>query len=173
MSERLTQNRAGELLAVTTRSRLRGARFFPAMLLASWQVRRQLTRTAGLVRSASLVAGPTEFWTITVWRSRHAMQEFMRSGAHGRIMWRISRWLDSLWLMRWRPGAAEVGTWGGLALAPPPAGHRQEPQVPKALEALRQLPDLQAAIGPDGNPRYGSSQWLAGSASRCKGPVGR
>jgi heme-degrading monooxygenase HmoA len=56
------------------------------MLLASWQVRRQLTRTAGLVHSASLVAGPTEFWTITVWRSRHAMQEFMRSGAHGRIM---------------------------------------------------------------------------------------
>ena len=60
MSERLAQNRAGELLAVTTRSRL-GARFFPAMLLASWQVRRQLTRTAGLVHSASLVAGPTEF----------------------------------------------------------------------------------------------------------------
>jgi len=110
MSERLAQNRAGELLAVTTRSRLRGARFFPAMLLASWQVRRQLTRTAGLVHSASLVAGPTEFWTITVWRSRHAMQECMRSGAHGRIMWRVSRWLDSLWLMRWRPGAAEVGT---------------------------------------------------------------
>ena len=61
MSERLAQNRAGELLAVTTRSRLRGARFFPAMLLASRQVRRQLTRTAGLVHSASLVAGPTEF----------------------------------------------------------------------------------------------------------------
>ena len=93
MSERQIQCRDGQLLAVTTRSRLRSARLFPAMLLATWAIRRQLARTEGLVRWASLVAGPTEFWTITVWRTRHAMQEFMRSDAHGRIMWRYTRWL--------------------------------------------------------------------------------
>ena len=89
------------------------------MLLATWAIRRQLARTEGLVRWASLVAGPTEFWTIMVWRSRHAMQEFMRPDAHGRIMWRYTRWLDGLWLMRWRPGAVEVGSWAGVTLTPP------------------------------------------------------
>jgi hypothetical protein len=119
MSERQIECRGGQLLAVTTRSRLRSARLFPAMLLATWAIRRQLARTEGLVRWASLVAGPTEFWTITVWRTRHAMQEFMRSDAHGRIMWRYTRWLDGLWLMRWRPGAVEVGSWAGVTLTPP------------------------------------------------------
>ena len=107
------------LLVVTTRSRLRHVRFFPVMLLASRRIRRQLAQTEGLVWSASIVAGPTEFWTITVWRSLHAMQEFMRSGAHGEIMWLFPRWLDSFWLARWRPGAREVGSWHGLALASP------------------------------------------------------
>ena len=135
MSERQIQIecRDGRLLAVTTRSRLRSARFFPAMLLATWAIRRQLARTDGLVRWASLVAGPTEFWTITVWRSRHAMQEFMRSDAHGRIMWRYTRWLDALWLMRWRPGAVEVGSWTGVTFAPaPPAQVRSARPAPDA-----------------------------------------
>jgi hypothetical protein len=131
MSERQIQCRDGQLLAVTTRSRLRSARFFPAMLLATWTIRRQLAQTDGLVRWASLVAGPTEFWTITVWRSRHAMQEFMRSDAHGRIMWRYTRWLDALWLMRWRPGAVEVGSWAGVTLRRRPRAARDRRRSPR------------------------------------------
>jgi hypothetical protein len=130
MSERQIQCRDGQLVAVTTRSRLHSARLFPAMLLATWAIRRQLARTEGLVRWASLVAGPTEFWTITVWRTRHAMQEFMRSDAHGRIMWRYTRWLDGLWLMRWRPGAVEVGSWAGVTLTPPARSARARRRPP-------------------------------------------
>jgi hypothetical protein len=156
MSERQILSRDGQLLIVTTRSRLRSARPFPAMLLATWAIRRQLARTEGLVRWASLVAGPTEFWTITVWRSRHAMQEFMRSDAHGRIMWRYTRWLDGLWLMRWRPGAVEVGSWAGVTLTPP-TQVRPGPEPTAEPDRLGRTPqrlgDLHGIVGRGGDAR--------------------
>ena len=163
MSERQIDCQGGQLLAVTTRSKLRSVRFFPAMLLATWAIRRQLARTDGLVRWASLVAGPTEFWTITVWRSRHALQEFMRSGAHGRIMWRYTRWLDGLWLMRWRPGAVEVGSWAGATFTPaPPAQVRPGLAATVELDRVRRtpqrLPDLHSVVGPGGSGRDASSR---------------
>ena len=95
---------SGTLFAVTTRSRLHGPWLFPQMMIASLRVRAQLRRDTGVVRWASIVASPSEFWTITVWRSRHEMQEFMRSGVHDDILWLFSKWLQSFWLMRWRPG---------------------------------------------------------------------
>ena len=105
------------IVAVTTRSKLRGLRFFPAMLVATIRARRQLARTRGIVRWASVITSPTEFWTLTVWTNVQEMQEFMRSGAHGEVMWRMPRWLSSFWLARWRPGRWEVGAWDGVALA--------------------------------------------------------
>lgn len=151
------------LFTVTTRSRLRGPWFFPHMMLASVRVRRQLRRDTQVVRWASIVAGPSEFWTITVWRSRHDMQEFMRSGAHDEIMWLFSKWLKSFWLMRWQPGGIEVGEWKGLTMSPDepapatapngagvPNGQRDE-LLEKALE---HLPKLKEAMGADGVVSY-------------------
>lgn len=147
MSENAATPDAGELLVVTTRSRLRSAWFFPVMLLATRRIRRQLARTEGLVRWASLVAGPTEFWTITVWHGRRAMQEFVGSDAHGEIMWRVSRWLDSLWLMRWRPPATEHGAWDGMRLASPAAPAQPTQPGPWSVRADRPIrrPDLSGA----------------------------
>ncbi len=150
-----------QLLVVTTRSRLRGPWLFPAMFVASLRIRRQLTADHDVVRWASVVTSPSEFWTITVWRSRHHMQEFMRSGAHNDIMWLFSRWLRSFWLMRWRPGPTEVGDWDGLTLAPAPTA----PAPPvvdddrrRALNrVLEHLPWLQAATGADGAACYESA----------------
>ncbi len=105
------------LFVVTTRSRLKSARFFPSMMVASMRIRRQLKATGEVVSWASIVAGPTEFWTITAWKSRHEMQEFMRSGAHDEIMWNFAKWLRSFWLMRWRPCALELGAWRGATFA--------------------------------------------------------
>ena len=149
---------SGEVFAVTTRSRLRSVRFFPAMVLASWRIRRQLVTTDGLLRSASFIASPTEFWTITVWRSRDAMQEFARSGPHGRFMWQVSRWLRSFWLMRWQPGSLEQGSWNALTLG------RPREDVPAACPggemadiAFAGIPELRAALGPDGAPSYANA----------------
>ncbi len=149
------------LFTVTTRSKLRGPWFFPQMMIASLRIRRQLRRDTQVVRWASIVAGPSEFWTITVWKSRHDMQEFMRSGAHDEIMWLFSKWLQSFWLMRWRPGPNEAGEWKGLRLGredpdypelrPGGNGAKRDPLLEKALE---HLPKLKQAMSVDGKVNY-------------------
>lgn len=104
------------MLAVTTRNKLRSRRFFPPMLYASWQVRRQLANTPGIIRFTSGIAGLTEFYTLTIWQSKTAMFQFTASGNHRQMMWLFSRWSDSFWSMRWLPTADEKGCWDGLHL---------------------------------------------------------
>lgn len=137
------------MFAVTTHSRLRHPRFFPAMLRATLGIRRDLRHARGLIRAANVIAGPTEFLTLTVWTHRDAMYEFMSSGAHERIMWRWPEWLSSFWLGRLAPAGSEVGSWRGIRLAPlasrggpahaqfpPPAFASREPR-PRDLERFR------------------------------------
>lgn len=163
-------------LAVTTRSRLRSVRFFPSMFVASLRVRRQLARTPGCLRWASVIAGPREFWTITVWASRDEMLEFMRSDAHEDIMWRFGKWLDSFWLTRWRPTTDERGAWKDLAMAPParPETRRsQSPEAQAALEAaLDAMPNLKASVGPDGAPCYENSPFARRQRRAVTGGAG-
>lgn len=140
----------GDLVIVTTRSRLQQRTSFVPMVVATALIRRQLTRTEGLIRWASVVADRTEFSTVTVWRNTHVMQEFMRSQAHGRYLWRVSRWLSSFWLMRWRPGSHAVGAWDGLELTAP--DHADTAPVDPALNeradlVLGRIPELRAAMG--------------------------
>ncbi|CAN5397277.1 hypothetical protein BH23ACT9_BH23ACT9_15610 [soil metagenome] len=143
--------------AVTTRSALKGYRHFPLMMLASRRIRRQLAVTPGVVRWASIVAGPREFWTLTLWSSRDAMMAFMGSGAHESVMWLFGRWLRAFWLTRWRPTADEVGTWEGLPIAPAPApapAIRRTPDQQAALDAaLDAFPRLRDSVGEDGAAR--------------------
>ncbi len=91
------------MLAVTTRNVLRSARFSVPMLLARREIARQLADQPGLLRYASGISSPIEFYTLTVWRDREAMQRFMQSGAHERNMWQFTRWTASFWGMRWEP----------------------------------------------------------------------
>lgn len=147
-------------LAVTTRSRLRGLRFAIPMLRASRRIRGQLAETPGCVRFASIMVGPREWWTISVWRSRDEMIEFMRSGAHEDIMWEFSDWLRSFWLMRWRPTADELGAWDGARL-----GKRREEdeggkprrsqEEQEMLESVwEHFPRLRASSAPSGAPSF-------------------
>src|SRR6266581_2461093 len=90
------------------------------MLLARRRIARQLAHQPGLVRYASGVSTPTEFFTLTVWENRESMQRFMQTGAHEQLMWQFTTWTSSFWGMRWEPGAGsdELGAWdGGLRLA--------------------------------------------------------
>ncbi|MGI8685686.1 MAG: hypothetical protein ACR2MO_11485 [Acidimicrobiales bacterium] len=167
---------AEELFAVTTRSRLKGPWLFPAMMIASLRVRRQLATTGTVVRWASIVAGPSEFWTITVWKSRHDMQEFMRSGAHDDIMWLFSKWLRSFWLMRWRPGPDEVGRWKGITMSQPEPAYEKPPMETAKGEALQKaldhLPRLKAATAADGTLSYESSPYARRSRAEVGGAGG-
>ena len=161
-----------QLFAVTTRSRLKGPWRFPQMMYATLRVRRQLREDGQVVRFASVVAGPSEFWTITIWRTRHDMQEFMRTGAHDDIMWLFSRWLKSFWLMRWRPSPREVGQWKGLHLAQPEPSDARPALEGARAEALRNaldhLPRLKAATAADGSVGYDSTPY----ARRRRAEVG-
>ena len=151
------------MFAVTTRSRLKGPWLFPSMMAATMKVRRQLKAGGDVVQWASIVAGPSEFWTITIWRSRHDMQEFMRSGAHDDVMWSFSKLLKSFWLMRWRPGPYEAGQWKGVSMGQSePAYERAPMEAPKAealQKALDHLPKLKAATAADGSVSYESTPY--------------
>jgi hypothetical protein len=157
--------------AVTTRSRLRTARFFVPMLVANAGIKRQLAVTPGSIRFASVVAGPREFWTISLWRSRGEMLAFMRSGMHERMMWRISRWFSAFWLMRWRPTEEEFGDWEGARLARAPARVQAMP-ASAASVVLSGVPDLLAAFGPDGAPTIELAPHVRRARRRVAGCVG-
>lgn len=147
-----------DLLIVTTRSRLHSARHFPLMFVMTRRVRRQLAKTEGLVRWASVVSSPTEFWTITAWNSRHSMQEFMRSDAHGDIMWDFDKLLSSLWLVRWRPTERETGAWAGTTLAPHAPAVKPPVKDQFAWPAAAHLvPPLTDSVGPDGRISFDAS----------------
>ena len=163
-----------KLYAFTTRSRLKGPWFFPHMFYATMRVRRQLKATGDVVRWASIIAGPTEFWTITIWNSRHDMHEFMRSGAHDDIMWFFSKWLKSFWLMRWRPGPEELGRWKGLTMGrPEPAYQVTEGPKPEALEkALEHLPKLRSAMSVEGEIGYETTPYARRRRAEVRGSGG-
>ena len=163
-----------KLYAFTTRSRLKGPWFFPHMLYATMRVRRQLKRTGDVVGWASIIAGPTEFWTISVWNSRQDMHQFMRSGAHDDIMWFFSKWLKSFWLMRWRPGPDELGRWKGLTMGrPEPAYQATEGPKPEALEkALEHLPKLRSAMSVDGEVTYDTTPYARRRRAEVRGSGG-
>jgi hypothetical protein len=136
------------VLAVTTRNRLRSVRFCVPMLLARWRIARQLANQRGLVRYASGVSSPTEFFTLTVWDNRESMQRFMQTGAHEQLMWQFTRWTASFWGMRWEPGAEsdEVGSWNGLQLAT----MQSNPRPRSPLIAAGLLPPNAPRAGPLG-----------------------
>jgi hypothetical protein len=170
---------------VTTRNRLRSPRFCLPMLRARALIARQLAHQPGLVRYASGVASPTEFLTLTVWESREAMQVFMQSGAHERLMWHFTRWTASFWGMRWEPGAEseELGAWSGLRLA----SLGTAPPVTSPLVAAGLLPASVPRAGPFGprlesgnlEPRasglFGLCAWFTGPLApvRARGAAAR
>jgi hypothetical protein len=133
------------------------------MLVASFRIRRQLARTPGCIRWASVIAGPREFWTITVWQTRDGMLAFMRSGAHEDIMWLFGKWLRSFWLSRWRPTNQERGSWKGMRFSAGPALSAaplaSTPEGREALAAaLESIPHLKSSVAPTGAPTYDYSQ---------------
>lgn len=140
------------VLAVTTRNQLRSIRFCLPMLRARRLIAEQLANQPGLLRYASGVSGPTEFFTLTVWNNRESMQRFMQTGAHEQHMWLFARWSASFWGMRWERTAFELETWSGLALARLDAERR--PTSPLVATGL--LPAHVPRAGPLG-PRPESS----------------
>lgn len=137
------------------------------MLQANGEIMRQLQGTPAALRGASLTAGPNVVWSLSAWTSREALQAFMRDGAHGRLMWQITRWLDSFWLMRWEPREPERGSWDGLRVtdghlasadgpAPAPGPAAADPAV-----VFAGVPPLRRAFGSGRSARYDAAPDVA------------
>ena len=137
------------MIAVTTHSRTRSLRYTLPMLLASSLIERELQDAPGCERYANVIAGPREFWTLTIWRDAPAMRKCMRDGTHGRLMWQQPHWLECYWGMRWRPGGYKSGEWEGEPWQRPEAhGSTSSSQTPKRPPAM--LPWIDAALGGGG-----------------------
>lgn len=135
------------MIAVTTHSRTRGLRHSLLMLLASRRVERELRDAPGCQRYASVVAGPRELWTLTIWRDASDLRRCMRGGTHGRLVWKQPHWLESYWGMRWAPGDHRSGEWEGEAwqwphLADPEPSPPPTPDTPSAMPS-----SILAALG--------------------------
>ncbi len=68
-------------------------------------------------------------------------------------MWDFSRWLESFWLMRWRPSTDETGSWRGLQLAqrralpaPPPDEPRNKRR--RSMRLWSRSPVSARGLGP-------------------------
>lgn len=109
------------MIAVTTRSRARSLRHAAPMQLGTKLIQRDLGAAPACERYTTVVTGPKEVWTLSVWSDADAMRAFMRTGAHAEIMWKQPSWLECYWGMRWRPGPSRAGTWEGDEWTFPPA----------------------------------------------------
>jgi anti-sigma regulatory factor (Ser/Thr protein kinase) len=132
------------MIAVTTHSRTRGWRYTVPMVVSGRRIQRELKDAPGCERYANIIAGPREFWTLTIWRDAVTMRKCMHDGTHGRVMWQQPHWLECYWGMRWRPGGYEAGEWEGNSWERPQALglSSQSPQRPPAM-----LPWIDAALG--------------------------
>jgi anti-sigma regulatory factor (Ser/Thr protein kinase) len=141
------------MIAVTTYSRAKGFRHALAMMLAGNRIERELEDAPGCERFANVIAGPRDFWTLTIWRDASALCTCMREGTHAKVMWQRPSWLDCYWGMRWRPGGYGSGEWEGDPwqwpdLAVPDPSLPEQSGVPTSPETGTEMPSwMQAALG--------------------------
>jgi hypothetical protein len=77
-------------------------------------------------------------------------------------------------LTRWRPAAAEVGSWAGVTFAPTPAdqgrpGPTATAEADRLWRTLQRLPDLHLVVGLDGSARYASSHHARRAGGQVEG----
>jgi anti-sigma regulatory factor (Ser/Thr protein kinase) len=134
------------MIAVTTHSRTRSLRYTLPVLLAGKHIERELRDAPGCERYANVIAGPREFWTMTIWRDASQMRDWMRDGTHGQVMWQQPHWLECYWGMRWKPGRHSFGQWEGepWQAAELDSSESSTATPPRALPAM---PWMQAALG--------------------------
>lgn len=76
-----------EYLAMVSYFRLKGLRVMPSFALNSFRIERQLLSSDGLIgHSSGAKLADFEFWSVTVWRDELALQAFVRTQPHTRIM---------------------------------------------------------------------------------------
>lgn len=157
------------MIAVTTRSRARSLRHVAPMLVGTKLIERDLATAPGCDRYATVVTGPKEVWTLSIWRDPQEMRSFMRTRTHAGIMWNQPAWLECYWGMRWSPGAAQAGRWEGREWSFPSAASGEDDSAEAPLPALW----MEAALGQTVPVERRALAGAIGATYRVKAPPWR
>jgi len=91
------------MLCVTTRFRLHHVWTLLPRYLTFRAMRRDLAVAPGLVRFAFLIEGPHVCWTLSIWESQAALEQFSNVPRHIDAVRRAKRWCgDNIWSASWR-----------------------------------------------------------------------
>lgn len=99
------------MFASVTRLRVRSAIILPAFLWSTFSTQRQVVRAPGFFGGRLLVDTHRTYWTLTVWENERAVKAFRGSGAHARVMPRLSRWCDEGAYAHWEIVGNAIPTW--------------------------------------------------------------
>jgi hypothetical protein len=98
-----------EITVIASRLPLRSHRHIPGFLCWTWQIRRQLAQTGGLVGyalDAQLIR--KTFWTVSAWESQRALGNFNRASPHSHAIAAIRPQMDQTTFVTWTTTAEHL-----------------------------------------------------------------
>lgn len=99
------------MLVSVTRLRIRSIRYLPPFVWSNYFVHRQILHTPGFAGGRVLQDANRTYWTLTMWEAEQHMKSFRNSGAHARVMPRLSIWCDEAAYVHWSTSQTGVPTW--------------------------------------------------------------
>lgn len=103
------------MMCVTTRFRLRHAWALPSMYLAYRRMRPALATAPGLLRYAFVIEHPLACYTLSVWESQAALEDFANTRSHIAAVRHAKGACREIWSAYWRLDAvsAYASRWTG------------------------------------------------------------
>jgi heme-degrading monooxygenase HmoA len=120
------------MICVMTRFRLNHVRHLISMYLAFRGMRADLNAAPGLVRYAFLVEGPRACYTLSIWESEAALEQFANVRSHIAALRRAQGWCSDIWSGYWQLDAVSRSAqeWPGRPPWPALVAH---PTLPDRL----------------------------------------
>lgn len=117
------------MICVMTRFRLSHAWRLVSMYLAFRAIRADLDAAPGLVRYAFLVEGPRTCYTLSIWRSEAALEQFANVPSHITALRRAHGWCRDIWSTYWQFDAVSRSAqrWPGRVPWPALVAHPVHP----------------------------------------------
>ena len=94
-----------------TRLRLRKLRYLPGFIYYAFSTGSQVKRASGNLYAFTDRTNGLVFWTVTLWESESAMRAFRNSGAHFKVMPKLSIWCDEATYAHWIQQDGQPPTW--------------------------------------------------------------
>jgi len=117
-----------------TRLRLRSLRYGPPFLYYTLVSARQARHAVGNAGVALRRHGGA-YWTLTLWKDRAAVRDFMRTGPHRAAMVKLPLWCDEASLAHWDQETDRVPSWADAERHLATEGRLSAVKFPSAAQA--------------------------------------